>query len=88
MAWVAERKDVLSGLFFMLTLAAYLGYVRHGRTPARYLLVVVLFALDLLAKPMVVTLPALLLLLDFWPLARIGSASGIPGLDPRVKRPA
>ena len=71
MAWVAERRDVLSGLFFVLTLGAWLGYLRHGRTPGRYLLVAVLFALGLMAKPMVVTLPALLLLLDFWPLRPI-----------------
>ncbi|HEX4146296.1 MAG TPA: glycosyltransferase family 39 protein, partial [Pirellulales bacterium] len=72
-AWVAERKDVLSGLFFVLTLGAWLGYLRHGRSARWYALVAVLFALGLLAKPMVVTLPPLLLLLDFWPLARLGS---------------
>ena len=71
-AWVAERKDVLSGLFFMLTLAAYLGYVRHPFSLARYLAVVLLFALGLMAKPMLVTLPFVLLLLDYWPLGRFG----------------
>lgn len=73
-AWIAERKDVLSGLFFMLTLAAYVGYVRCQASPwrlFRYLLVVVLFALGLMAKPMLVTLPFALLLLDYWPLGRI-----------------
>ncbi len=70
-AWVAERKDVLSGLFFMLTLGAYLGYVRHPSSPIRYLAVVALFALGLMSKPMVVTLPFVLLLLDYWPLGRI-----------------
>ena len=71
-AWVAERKDVLSGLFFMLTLAAYLGYVRRPFSVWRYLLVVVSFALGLMAKPMLVTLPLVLLLLDYWPLGRWG----------------
>ena len=67
-AWVSERKDVLSGLFFMLTLAAYVGYVRRPFSLVRYLAVVVLFALGLMAKPMLVTLPFVLLLLDYWPL--------------------
>ena len=71
-AWVAERKDVLSGLFFVLTLAAYLGYVRRPFSMLRYLLVVVCFALGLLSKPMLVTLPLVLLLLDYWPLGRFG----------------
>ncbi|HEX4143917.1 MAG TPA: tetratricopeptide repeat protein [Pirellulales bacterium] len=71
-AWVAERRDVLSGLFFMLTLGAYGEYVRHSGSLWRYLSVVGLFAFGLLAKPIVVTLPALLLLLDFWPLRRMG----------------
>jgi protein O-mannosyl-transferase len=70
-AWVAERKDVLSGLFFMLTLAAYLAYVRHPFSVARYLLLLVTFALGLMSKPMLVTLPFVLLLLDYWPLGRI-----------------
>ena len=70
-AWVAERKDMLSGLFFIMTLAAYLGYVRHPFSLARYLLVAVFFALGLMAKPMLVTLPFVLLLLDYWPLGRM-----------------
>ncbi len=69
-AWASERKDVLSGLFFMLTLGAYVSYVRHPFSLVRYLAVVLLFALDLMAKPMVVTLPLVLLLLDYWPLGR------------------
>jgi tetratricopeptide (TPR) repeat protein len=69
-AWVAERKDVLSGLFFVLTLAAYVGYARCPFSALRYLTVSVLFALGLLCKPMLVTLPFVLLLLDFWPLGR------------------
>jgi len=70
--WVAERKDVLSTLLLLMTLAAYAGYARKPG-PWRYLAVAVLFALGLMAKPMLVTLPLLLLLLDFWPLGR-GSA--------------
>jgi tetratricopeptide (TPR) repeat protein len=68
-AWVAERKDVLSTLFWMLTLAAYLHYVRRPRIP-RFLLVALTLGLGLLAKPMLVTLPGVLLLLDYWPLRR------------------
>ena len=70
-AWVTERKDVLSGLFFMLTLGAYVGYVRSPFSLARYLLLAVVFALGLMAKPMLVTLPFVLLLLDYWPLGRL-----------------
>jgi len=68
-AWVSERKDVLSGFFFMLTIGAY---VRQVRQPSRagYLAVVMLFVLGLLAKSMVATLPFALLLLDYWPLGR------------------
>ena len=75
-AWVTERKDVLSGLFFMLTLWAYVGYARHRFSPARYALLVALFALGLMAKPMLVTLPFVLLLLDYWPLGRLGANGG------------
>ena len=70
-AWIAERKDVLSGLFFMLTIAAYLRYARLPWSPMRYGLVIVLFALGLMCKPMLATLPFALLLLDFWPLQRL-----------------
>ncbi len=68
-AWVAERKDVLSTFFFMLTLIAY---VRYAECPSirRYLLVAGTFILGLMAKPMLVSLPIVLLLLDFWPLRR------------------
>jgi protein O-mannosyl-transferase len=75
-AWVAERKDVLSGLFFMLTLWAYVGYTRHPVSLVRYLTVAALFTLGLMAKPMLVTLPFVLLLLDYWPLGRMGPAVG------------
>ena len=69
-AWIAERKDVLSGVFFMLTLLAYVHYVR-APSIGRYLAVAVAFALGLMSKPMLVTLPFVLLLLDYWPLGRI-----------------
>lgn len=72
-AWVAERKDVLSGLFFVLTLGAYLYYARRRFSLARYLLLLVPFCLGLMSKPMLVTLPCVLLLLDFWPLRRLTS---------------
>jgi len=74
-AWVAERKDVLSGLFFMLTLGAWFAYARRPGL-ARYALVGVCYALGLLAKSVGVTLPFVLLLLDHWPLGRLlGSAA-------------
>jgi hypothetical protein len=69
-AWIAERKNVLSTLFFLLTLAAY-GWYALKPNLQRYLAVAVLFVLALASKPMVVTLPCVLLLLDFWPLGRI-----------------
>jgi protein O-mannosyl-transferase len=67
-AWVAERKDVLSGLFFGLTLWAYACYAQRPFSWERYLAVIGLFAAGLLCKPMLVTLPLVLLLLDYWPL--------------------
>jgi len=69
-AWISERKDVLSALFFMLTLGTYVRYV-HKPSTLRYLLVVATFALGLLSKNMLVTLPCVLLLLDCWPLDRL-----------------
>ena len=69
-AWIAERKDVLSGVFFMLTLLAYLHYTRLPSV-RRYLVVVLVLACGLMSKPMLVTLPFVLLLLDYWPLDRI-----------------
>jgi hypothetical protein len=68
-AWITERKDALSGLFGLLTLAAYVRYA-HRPSVVRYLLVAAALALGLMAKPMLVTWPVLLLLLDFWPLRR------------------
>ena len=69
-AWVTERKDVLSGLFFMLILWAYTHYCAQPSL-IRYLSVILLFAMGLMAKPILVTLPMVLLLLDYWPLGRI-----------------
>ena len=75
-AWVAERKDVLSAVFFILTLGAY---VRYARAPSivRYLAVATLFALGLMSKPMLVTVPFVLLLLDYWPLKRFPPATSV-----------
>jgi len=69
-AWVSERKDVLSAFFWMLTIAAYISYTEKGGT-RKYLLVVLFFVLGLMSKPMLVTLPFVLLLLDYWPLGRL-----------------
>jgi Flp pilus assembly protein TadD len=89
-AWAAERKDVLSTLFWMLALWGYVAYARKPRL-GRYLRVVLLLALGLTAKPMLVTLPFVLLLLDYWPLGRlsVGAGSGdrsssAPFIDPRA----
>ncbi len=78
-AWVAERKNVLSTFFFFLAIAAY---ARYAQKPdwRRYLLVAALFAAGLMAKPMVITLPFVLLLLDYWPLGRTaGSPPSVVG---------
>jgi protein O-mannosyl-transferase len=79
-AWVAERKDVLSGLFFLLTIAAYIRYARRPWSLGGYLMVALMLVLALTSKPMVVTLPFVLLLLDYWPLKRFPRAGG--GLIP------
>jgi len=73
-AWVAERKDVLSGLFFMLTIGAYVRYARRPWAGGCYGLLLLLFAMGLMCKPMLVTLPLVLRLLDYWPLQRTESA--------------
>jgi tetratricopeptide (TPR) repeat protein len=74
-AWISERKDVLSGVFFMLTLWAYARYARGNvRSSSWYITVIVLFALGLMCKPTLVTLPFVLLLLDYWPLDRVRSS--------------
>jgi tetratricopeptide (TPR) repeat protein len=87
-AWVAERKDVLSAFFWMLTIGAYIRYTerlsaipRAQSTIPYYALALVFFALGLMSKPMLVTLPCVLLLLDFWPLGRTRWAG------PAVSRP-
>lgn len=73
-AWISERKDVLSTLFWLLTMAAYLRYVKNPKASS-YILTLVFFALGLMAKPMLVTLPFTLLLLDYWPLKRLSVKS-------------
>jgi tetratricopeptide (TPR) repeat protein len=79
-AWITERKDVLAGLFWILTLGAY---ARYARSPdrSRYAMVVLMLALGLMAKPMLITIPFVLLLLDYWPLGRAGGEAWSP---PRV----
>ncbi len=76
-AWVAERKNVLCALFFFLAIGAYAWYAQKPEW-RRYLLVVALFAAGLMAKPMVITLPFVLLLLDYWPLERMQRHPGSP----------
>jgi tetratricopeptide (TPR) repeat protein len=77
-AWVAERKDVLSGVFFMLTLLAYARYARSDRfSLGRYTTVLVFFGLGLMCKQTLVTLPFVLLLLDYWPLCRIHKSEAV-----------
>src|SRR6266496_3724821 len=73
-AWISERKDVLSVVFFMLTLGLYVRYVRYPSVK-RYLAVVSSFALGLMCKPTLVTVPLVLLLLDYWPLKRFAGES-------------
>jgi protein O-mannosyl-transferase len=78
-AWVSERKDVLSGLLFMLTIAAYVRYadefkVQSSKFKVFYCLCFLFFVLGLMSKPMLVSLPLVLLLLDYWPLQRAESA--------------
>jgi Tfp pilus assembly protein PilF len=75
-AWISERKDVLSTFFLLLTLHAYVRYTRNkGRV--RVGLVAVLYCLALMAKPMVITLPFVMLLLDYWPLRRVGEGASL-----------
>jgi tetratricopeptide (TPR) repeat protein len=78
-AWVAERKDVLSTLFWLLTMLAYVRYA-EGPSAGRYVTALVLFILGLMCKPMLVTLPIVLLLLDYWPLNRLNSKLSILNL--------
>jgi tetratricopeptide (TPR) repeat protein len=83
-AWVAERKDVLSAFFGLLTLWMWWSYIRSP-SPRRYALTLLLFALALMSKPMLVTLPLLMLLLDFWPLRRTQPDKPLLGYAPLVK---
>jgi len=78
-AWVSERKNVLSGFFFLLTIGTYIRYVRRP-TRALYLVMILMFALGLMAKSMVATLPFVLLILDYWPLGRLTKARQFPRL--------
>ena len=80
-AWVAERKDVLSGFFWMLTLWAYARYAERPGSKRRYLVVALCLSLGLMAKATLVTLPFVLLLLDFWPLGRFRSDGSEEQLD-------
>ena len=78
--WIAERKNLLSMLFFLLALGAYRWYVRDART-IRYLVVGALFVLGLMAKPQVITFPFVLLLWDYWPLRRMAVAGELKAPD-------
>src|ERR1700736_2255494 len=86
-AWIAERKDVLSAVFFMLTLASYFRYVRQP-TLGRYLTMSILFAAGLMSKPMLVTVPFVLLLLDYWPLNRGPTFANQPSRKATASREA
>ncbi|MGZ6291132.1 MAG: tetratricopeptide repeat protein [Syntrophales bacterium] len=85
-AWIAERKDVLSAFFWMLTMGSYVFYVEKPGVK-KYLLTLFFFALGLMAKPMLVTLPFVLLLLDYWPLGRIrfNHSSDVPKISESKK---
>ncbi len=75
-AWIAERKDVLSTFFWLLTVWAYVDFAER-RLPRTYVLALGVYALGLMAKPMIITLPVILLLLDYWPLERMGPTSRV-----------
>jgi tetratricopeptide (TPR) repeat protein len=82
-AWVAERKELLSGFFWVLTLAAYTAYVRRPGW-GRWAVVLASFLLGLASKPMIVTLPIVLLLVDVWPLRRVGRTTILPLLREKL----
>jgi len=84
-AWIAERKDVLSTFFWMLTMGAYALYTERPSI-GRYLLVMSAFALGLMSKPMLVTLPLILLLMDYWPLGRLRFGEPPPKKKKRGKQ--
>ena len=80
--WVAGRKDLLSAFFWLLAMLAYVRYAKQPRIP-RYLLVLTAFTMGLMAKPMVVTLPFVLLLVDYWPLGRFAVGKKEAEQDPQ-----
>lgn len=82
-AWISERKDVLSTMFWLLTMWVYAGFTERGGA-TRYLLVMAMMTLGLLAKPMLVTLPCVLLLLDYWPLGRLANHAAITVQNPKT----
>src|SRR5438093_2576123 len=84
-AWVSERKDVLSAVFFMLTVGAYIRFV-HASSFAAYVLLLLFFALGLMSKPMLVSVPFVLLLLDYWPLGRVTRVGFPKGLEQQSAR--
>jgi Tfp pilus assembly protein PilF len=79
-AWIAERKNVLSMFFFLLTLATYRWYAQKPKD-GRYIAVAALFAMGLMAKPQVITMPFVLLLWDYWPLRRLSFGTAAPSID-------
>ncbi|MGV7221343.1 MAG: tetratricopeptide repeat protein [Nitrospinales bacterium] len=83
-AWISERKNLLSSFFWLLTMWAYLRYTTKA-TIGKYLIALVLFTLGLMAKPMLVTLPFVLLMLDFWPLKRLRTSNKNEGLEEKNK---
>ncbi|MBW2174431.1 MAG: tetratricopeptide repeat protein [Deltaproteobacteria bacterium] len=85
-AWVSERKDVLSTFFWILTMWAYIRYVECPKL-SRYLLALLTFSMGLLSKPMLVTLPFVLLLLDYWPLKRLTKASSKDAARRQIPQP-
>lgn len=85
-AWVAERKDVLSTFFWMLTMGGYIYYVENP-TLQRYLAVLIFFVFGLMAKPMLVTLPFALFLMDYWPLKRFGQINTDQKIRAKVVNP-
>jgi Tfp pilus assembly protein PilF len=85
-AWVSERKDVLSTFFWLVAMLSYVWYARRPKVVG-YLLTTALFILGLMTKPMPVTFPFMLLLLDFWPLGRISGVSPAPPQDIYARRP-
>jgi tetratricopeptide (TPR) repeat protein len=86
-AWISERKDVLSAFFWLLAMLSYVRYVKQPNT-ARYLLVLLIFALGLMTKPMLVTLPFVLLLLDYWPLDRFAAPRTVKTAGGKSRKPA